>query len=133
MPTWDAITDFNLPAYTDLEIYFTSPFYINPTDSLAISIQQNYKNRFYSRPSDMVYRGYETILHFGQLLVLQRGNLDGGIGVRKFKIFNDFDIQPVFVNKTGTPPAGQTLTLQYLENKKLYVIKKVNGSVVAVY
>jgi len=133
MPTWDAINDLNAPAYTDLEIYYTTPFYINPADSLVISIQQNYKNRFYSRPSDMVYRGYETVLHFGQLLVMQKGRLDGSIGIRKFKIFDDFDIRPVFTNKTNAAPPGQTLTLQYLENKKVYFIKKVNGNVVAVY
>jgi len=133
MPTWDAINDLNAPAYTDLEIYYTTPFYINPADSLVISIQQNYKNRFYSRPSDMVYRGYETVLHFGQLLVMQKGRLDGSIGIRKFKILDDFDIQPVLTNKTNVAPPGQTLTLQYLENKKVYFIKKVNGNVVAVY
>jgi hypothetical protein len=129
MPTWDAVTDFNAPAYTDLEIYYTTPFYVNPADSLVIQIQQNYKNRFYSRPSDMVYRGYETTLHFGQLLEAHKGHLDGSIGERKFKVFNDFDIQPVFTN---TQP-GQAPTLQYLENKKLYFLKKVNGNVVAVY
>jgi hypothetical protein len=133
MPTWDAVSDFNTPAYADLEIYYTSPFYINPTDSLVMSIQQYYKNRFYSRPSDMVYRGYETTLHFGQLLADQKGRLDGSIGERKFKVFNDFDIQPVFTNRANAMQAGQTLTLQYLENKKLYFVKKVNGNVVAVY
>jgi len=130
MPTWDAVTDFNAPAYQDLEIYYTTPFYMNPADSLVLSIQQNYKTRFYSRPSDMVFRGYETTLHFGQLLVAHRGHLDGSIGERRFKVFNDLDIQPVF---TKTNPPTQVLTLQYLENKKLYFIKKVNGNVVAVY
>src|SRR5450432_3682324 len=125
MPTWDAVSDFNAPAYADLEIYYTTPFYINPADSLVLSIQQNYKTRFYSRPSDMVFRGYETTLHFGQLLESHKGKLDGSTGERKFKVFDDFDIQPVFT--------GQPLTLQYLENKKLYIIKKVNGNVVAVY
>ncbi|HET6999823.1 MAG TPA: ABC transporter substrate-binding protein [Puia sp.] len=131
MPTWDAITDFNAPAYADLEIYYTTPFYQNPADSLVIQIQQNYKSRFYSRPSDMVYRGYETTLHFGQLLEAHKGHLDGSIGERKFKVFNDFDIQPVFSSSTSQP--GQSPTLQYLENKKLYFLKKVNGNVVAVY
>jgi hypothetical protein len=130
MPTWDAVTDFNAPAYQDLEIYYTTPFYINPADSLVLSIQQNYKTRFYSRPSDMVFRGYETTLHFGQLLADHRGHLDGSVGERKFKVFNDIDIQPVF---TKTNPPAQAITLQYLENKKLYFIKKVNGNVVAVY
>ena len=131
MPTWDAITDFNAPAYADLEIYYTTPFYLNPADSLVAQIQQNYKSRFYSRPSDMVYRGYETTLHFGQLLEAHKGHLDGSIGERKFKVFNDFDIQPVFTLNNTQP--GQTPTLQYLENKKLYFLKKVNGNVVAVY
>jgi hypothetical protein len=132
MPTWDAITDFNTPAYADLEIYYTTPFYINPADSLAMAIQLYFKTRFYSRPSDMVYRGYETILHFSQNLEANKGRMDGSIGIRKFKIFNDFDIQPVFTSKeNGSSTSG--ITLQYLENKKVYYIKKVNGNVVAVY
>lgn len=125
MPTWDGI-DFSGAEFTDQEIYYTTPFYNNPNDSLVVSIQQYFKTRFYSRPSDMVYRGYETILHFGQLLLAHAGKLNGSIGEKKFRVFNDFDIQPVFLNK-------QNPTLDYLENKKLYYIKKVNGNVVAVY
>ncbi|PWT77209.1 MAG: hypothetical protein C5B59_04750 [Bacteroidetes bacterium] len=125
MPTWDAI-DFSRPEFTDQEIYFTTPFYINPNDSLVISIQQYFKNKFYSRPSDMVFRGYEVMFRFSQLLALFGTNLSGSIGERKFKVFNDFDIQPVFLNR-------QNPTLDYLENKKLYFLKKVNGNIVAVY
>ncbi len=125
MPTWDAI-DFSDPAYSDEEIYYTTPFYINPNDSLVASINQYFKTRFYSRPSDMVFRGYETLYRFGKLLQLHGSNLAGSIGEKKFKVFNDFDIEPVFLNK-------QTMTLDYFENKKLYFIKQVNGSVVAVY
>ena len=135
MPTWDAIGEFNTPSYPDQEIYYSTPFYINPADSLVLSIQQYFKNRFYSRPSDMVYRGYETILHFGQLLIAHKGSLDGSIGERKFKVFNDFDLQPVFTGskENGNSPAGQAPTLQYFENKKVYFVKKMNGNVVAVY
>jgi len=125
MPTWDVI-DFAKPEFTDQEIYYTTPFYTNPNDSLVTSIQLNYKNKFYSRPSDMVYRGYECLFRFGQLLQQYGRNLSSSIGEKKFKVFNDFDIQPVFVNK-------QNMTLDYFENKKLYFIKKVAGNVVAVY
>lgn len=126
MPTWDNITEFSQPAYVDQEIYYTSPFYINPADSLVLSITNIYKNKFYSRPSDMIFRGYESIMRFGRLLQRYGQNLSGSIGEKKFKVFNDFDIQPVFLNK-------QNMTLDYFENKKLYFIKKVNGIVVAVY
>ena len=126
MPTWDAIEDFSQPEYADQEIYYTTPFYTNPADSLVMFIQQYFKNKFYSRPSDMVFRGYETIYRFGKLLVQHGHNLSGSIGEKKYKIFTDFDIEPVFLNK-------QNMTLDYFENKKLYFIKKVNGNVVAVY
>ena len=126
MPTWDNITEFSQPAFANQEIYYTTPFYINPNDSLVQSITNLYRNKFYSRPSDMIFRGYETILRFGRLLQRYGLNLSGSIGEKKFKVFDDFDIQPVFLNK-------QNMTLDYFENKKLYYIKKVNGNIVAVY
>lgn len=126
MPTWDNITEFSQPAYENQEIYYTSPFYINPADSLVQSIMNIYRNKFYSRPSDMIFRGYETIMRFGRLLEKYGQNLSGSIGEKRYKVFDDFDIQPVFLNR-------QNMVLDYFENKKLYYIKKVNGIIVAVY
>jgi hypothetical protein len=74
----------------------------------------------------MVFRGYETVYHFSKLLQEYGTNLNSSIGSKKYKLFTDFDIQPVFLNK-------QNMTLDYFENKKLYFIKKVNGNIVAVY
>jgi hypothetical protein len=125
MPTWDNITDFSRPEYSDEEIIYSTPFYSNPADNLTKSIQQNYKTKFFSRPSDMVFRGYETMYRFSRLLLQYGKNLSGSIGEKKFKVFNDFDIQPV-LNK-------QTMTLDYLENRKLYFIKKMDGNITGVY
>ncbi|HEY4064786.1 MAG TPA: ABC transporter substrate-binding protein [Puia sp.] len=124
MPTWDN-TDFTRPEYAGEEIIYSTPFYINPNDSLVKQIQQNFKTRFYSRPSDMVFRGYESTYRFAKLLLLHGKNLSGSIGEKKYKVFNDFDIQPVF-----SRPA---MTLEYFENKKLYFIRKVEGNITAVY
>ncbi len=126
MPTWDAINDFSGTAYADQEIYYTTPFYINPADSLVQSVQQFFRDKFYMRPSDQIFRGYEVTLHFAQLLVANAGHLSGNIGQKRFKVFNDFDIQPVFLDK-------QAMNLDYFENRKLYFVKKVNGTVTAVY
>jgi hypothetical protein len=125
MPTWDNINDFNLPEYKDEEIVYTTPFYINPADNLSKEIQQTFKTKFYSRPSDMVFRGYETTWHFAKLLLQYGKNLNGSIGEKKYELFDDFDIEPVFLNK-------QNLTLDYFENKKLYFIRKVDGNVTTV-
>jgi hypothetical protein len=125
MPTWDGI-DFTQPDYNGLEIYYTTPFYNNPNDTLVKYIQQYFKTKFYSRPSDLVFRGYETVYHFAKLLMLYGNDLSKNIGEKKFKIFNDLDIEPVLLNK-------QSPTLDYLENKKLYFIKKTDGNITAVY
>jgi hypothetical protein len=125
MPTWDNIAEFSQPEYNGLEICFSTPFYSNPNDSLVSFINQTYKSKFYSRPSDMVFRGYETTLRFGRLLSQYGQNLSGSIGEKKYKVFSDFDIEPVFLNKDN-------MTLDYFENKKLYFVKKLNGTVTAV-
>ncbi|MDO6429190.1 amino acid ABC transporter substrate-binding protein [Flavitalea sp. BT771] len=125
MPTWDNI-DFSHPEFNGEEIVYSTPFYINQTDALVRNIQQYYKLKFYSRPTDMVFRGYETTYRFSRQLLHTGKSLSGSLGEKKFKIFTDFDIQPVFLNR-------QNMTLDYFENKKLYFIKKVDGAVTGVY
>lgn len=124
MPTWDNV-DLSKPELAGKEIVYTTPFYMNPADTLVKQINQNYKVRFFSRPSDMVFRGYESMYRFGHLLALHGRELGGSVGEKKFKVFNDFNIEPVFLNR-------QTMTLDYFENKKLYFIHKTDGNVTAV-
>ncbi|HVW61128.1 MAG TPA: hypothetical protein VHC48_13855 [Puia sp.] len=125
MPTWDNI-DFARPEFSGEEIVYSTPFYINPADSLVRSIQQYFKTKFFSRPSDMVFRGYETIYRFSRQLLHTGKSLNGSLGEKKFKVFTDFNIEPVFLNR-------QNMTLDYFENKKLYFIKKLDGNVTGVY
>ncbi len=124
MPTWDNM-DLSKPELAGKEVIYTTPFYINPADTLVKEINQYYKGRFYSRPSDMVFRGYESVYRFGHLLCLYGRDLGGSIGEKKFKVFNDFNIEPVFLNR-------QSMTLDYFENKKLYFIHNMDGNVTAV-
>ena len=124
MPTWDNL-DLSRPEYAGEEITYTTPFYINPTDTLVKIINQNFKTKFYSRPSDMVFRGYESTWHFAKLLLLHGKELGSSLGEKKFKVFNDLEITPVFLNR-------QTMTLDYFENKKLYFIRKQDGNVLGV-
>lgn len=124
MPTWDNI-DFTGTQYNGEEIIYSTPFYTNPADNLVRSIQLYFKTKFYSRPSDMVFRGYETTYRFAKLLLQTGKGLSGSIGEKKYKVFNDFDIEPV-LNK-------QTMTLDYFENKKLYFIRKMDGNFTGIY
>ena len=124
MPTWDTITDFSKREYKGLDIIYSTPFYNPKTDKASTGINNYFKNTLYARPSDMVFRGYECMYRFGKLLAEKGNNLNSGVGEKKYKVFTDWDIQPV-LNK-------QTLTLEYFENKKLYFVKKTDGVVIQV-
>lgn len=125
MPTWEQM-DFEKSQYKNLEIIYGTAFYIAPAGKLASSVSENFKTSFYSRPSDMVFRGYETLYHFGHLLKLYGHNLGSSLSDKKYMLFGgEFDIQPV-INRA-------TMTLDYFENKKLYFVKKLDGVVKTVY
>lgn len=121
MPTWDGISEFNKKEFKGLDIIYSTAFYSARTDKTSTAITQHFKSTIFSRPSDMVFRGYECLYRFGRLLLEKGSNLNSSIAEKKYKVFTDFDIQPV-LNK-------QTNTLDYFENKKLYFIKKLDGSV----
>jgi len=125
MPTWDAITDFTKKEYKGLNIIYTTPFYNAKTDKTSLFITNYFKNILYSRPSDMVFRGYECMYRFGKLLIEKGANLNTSIGEKKYRVFTDWDIQPVLDN--------QTLSLDHFENKKLYFVKKTDGIIKQVY
>jgi hypothetical protein len=124
MPTWDNLNAED-KAYKGLEILYSTPFSIPKNDKTATGITNYFKTALYSRPSDMVFRGYECIYHFGRLLQEYGANLTSSIGEKKYKVFTDFDIQPVLNKKT--------MALDYFENRKIYFVKKQDGVVKAVY
>ncbi|MBZ5859191.1 amino acid ABC transporter substrate-binding protein [Flavihumibacter profundi] len=126
MPTWDGIREFDRKEYKDLDIFYSTPFNPVRTDALSEMINTYFKDNLYARPSDMVFRGYESMYRFGKLLRELGPNFASGIGEKKYKVFTDFDIQPVLLDK-------QKQQLDYFENKKLYIIKKVNGVVSTVF
>ena len=70
----------------------------------------------------MVFRGYETTFHFGKLLMQYQNNFINNLSSNQYTIFNDFDLKPVKVKESSTVP-------DYLENKKLYFIRKQEGNI----
>ena len=72
------------------------------------------------RPTDMLFRGYETMLRFALLLLDTKKDVASNLSRKGNTVFTLFDIQPVFLNKTN-------MTLDYFENKHLYFVKYING------
>ena len=71
--------------------------------------------------SDMAFKGFESMYHFSKLLIQNGNNFINHLSDKSFKLFNDFDIRSVKNKTTGTT--------EYLENRKLYFIKKLDGVV----
>lgn len=118
MPTWDAIKDLG----KGTEIIYSTPFNYNRTDKLLQSISTQYRNKLQGRPSDMVFKGFESLYHFGKLLLKYPNNLATQLSDNSFKIFNEYDFVPVLQN-------GE---ISYLENKKLYFVRKSDGIIKSV-
>ncbi len=120
MPTFDNISkDFSRPEYKGLEIVYTTPFYNPRTDKVSQDITAYFATKMYARPSDMVMRGYEAGWRFSKLLLKYKGDIASNLTRKEFNVFREFDIQPV-MNK-------QTMALDYFENKKLFIVKWLDG------
>ncbi|MEQ1624931.1 MAG: ABC transporter substrate-binding protein, partial [Sediminibacterium sp.] len=69
MPTWDGFKDLAKPEYKGIEIIYSSPYYFPRTDKISNTISNKYRNKFQARPSDQVFKGFESMYHFSKLLI----------------------------------------------------------------
>lgn len=126
MPTWDGFKDLAKPEYKGIEIIYSSPYYFPRTDKISNSISNKYRNKFQARPSDQVFKGFESMYHFSKLLIKHKEAFLDNLSNKSFKVFNEFDIQPIRFKRDNPIP-------DYLENKKIYILKKLDGQVKPVF
>lgn len=120
MPTWDNF-NFSKPEFSGLEVVYSSPFFYSRTSTpLSNKLTDDFNNRMSTKPSDMFYRGYETMLRFAVLLLDTKKDVASNLSRKGNSVFTTFDIQPVFKDRTA-------MTLDYFENKNLYFIKVAGG------
>jgi hypothetical protein len=120
MPTWDGIREFSRSEFRGMEIVYSTPFYYRRSGGLQAHLTDKFEAAIKGRPTDMLFRGYETMLRFGLLLLDTKKDVASNLTRKGNTVFTHFDIQPVFLNKTN-------MTLDYFENKHLYFIKFING------
>jgi hypothetical protein len=126
MPNWDNFSSlYSKKNLTDFPVYFTTPFYIDKYekfDKFNNYLSVAYLKKYRSKPSDMAYKGFESVYLFTKLLAKNSGNLMSHIADKNPKVFCEYNFKPVKLNdKTAMP--------DYFENKHLYLIKILNGSI----
>jgi len=125
MPTWNGMTGTSGNACNHIQIVITTPYnYLRDKTSLTY-LSENYRANYYARPSDMVFKGYETMYHFTNLLLQYPQNFISRLSDDSFKVANDYNFEPIRLSKTSFVP-------DYLENKKIYFIRIINGEVQSV-
>lgn len=125
MPTWDAMGCLYSEDCKNVNVVFSTPYNYNRKNALEASLSNRYRAKFGGRPSDMVFKGFEQVYHFTHLLVQHRDSLFTHLSDPAYKISNDYNFQPVRLTSSSYAP-------DFLENKKLYFIKMLGGSVKAV-
>jgi hypothetical protein len=123
MPNWDAFT--SLRKKDDLNnfpIYFTSPYYNSKQDGFSNMLTAAYQKKYKIKPSDMAFKGFESVYMFTKLLIKYPNDFINHINDKSAKVFCDYNFRPVLLKKENTTP-------DYLENKHLYFIKLMNGGI----
>jgi flavodoxin len=122
MPTWSGMTETIGSSSEKIQILISTSYNYLRTTSTLNNLTEEYKANYYARPSDMVFKGFESIYHFTKLLLKYPDNFINNISDTSYTVCNDYDFAPVRLSKTSFIP-------DYLENKKIYFIKIVNGEI----
>lgn len=120
MPTWDNV-NFNKSEFKGLDVVYSTPFFYNRLTPLESRLAANFERTVGSRPTDMYFRGYETVLRFSLLLLDTKQDLASNLTRKGNPVFTRIDVQPVFKDK-------RTMTLDYFENKNVYFVRVSNGA-----
>lgn len=121
MPTWESIRDLQKNEFRVLPIYYSNSFF-NDGNAWSVSFEEAYRRKTYSKPSDMAYKGYELTWYFSRLLNSYDSSLLKHLEDNSINLLTDFDFRPVMWNKSSAGP-------DYFENKRVYILKRHNGTV----
>jgi len=123
MPNWEGFGAFGKklkPGLKDFPIYFTSPYYNTKSDNYSKVIQDVYLKKYKGSPSDFAYKGFEITYVFSRLLNMFPTDIMSHLNDYSFKVFSEYNLSPIKFNPNSLLP-------DYLENKHLYFLKKING------
>ena len=120
MPSWTSIPDLrDAGAFPNLTINITTPFTIDPSTTTGQYVKHVYKQYYTGKISESVFRGYETMFWYANLLKKYGTHFNDKYSENSVPApFNQFDIQ------TAKDNSGRTL---YYENKHIFLSTYESG------
>ncbi|RYZ52918.1 MAG: amino acid ABC transporter substrate-binding protein [Sphingobacteriales bacterium] len=120
MPTWRTLNSTrksgSLPS---IQVMFSTPFNYESSSPSAQAVAAHYKKKFYGRPSEMVFRGYETLYWCAYLLQKYGTVFNNRLGDTGGAAFTPFDLKAQWTADND---------LLYLENEYAYMYIYQGGS-----
>lgn len=118
MPNWENFSVFSRKSklfIRDFPVIFTNSYFNNRADSISLWLQDVYLTKYKGKPSEFAYKGMEAILQFSEYLLKGKST----IGPSAYSFYSKPNLVPVKKNIN----AG----VDYLENKHLFFIRRLNG------
>jgi|LakMenE01Jun11ns_1017448.scaffolds.fasta_scaffold9939109_3 hypothetical protein len=124
MPTWETIS-FQKSEFKGVDVWYGTPFISTSGNAdLTEDFSKRFKELTNAKPGDMGFRGYEITFRYLKTYLSHKADFLDHINDRQFRMFNDFDFKPVSLRDNGYT--------DYLENKKIYMVKKTDGAIKSV-
>lgn len=121
MPNWDGFKSFFKKGdLAEFPVYYTTPYYNSKTDHYSRVVINGYSRKLKGKPSDMVYKGFESVQLFVNLLLKHPDDFMNHINDKSVRVFSDYNFKPVLAKTDDDIP-------DYFENKHLNFIKIYNG------
>lgn len=127
MPTWEGYRELATPELRALPIIYSAAFFDpGQTDSWVAGFSQSYARATYSYPSEAAFRGFELMYLFAHLLDQYPGSrLQDNLTGTNFRVLTGFDFKPVQWSQNAATP-------DYYENKHIYILKQLQGTLLKV-
>ncbi|HTN07097.1 ABC transporter substrate-binding protein [Agriterribacter sp.] len=124
MPTWEGLRELEIPELKTVPIIYSSTFFDpGQTDAWVANFSQRYAKASYTYPSEMAFRGYEVMYLFAHMLdQYQDGQLQDYLSDKNYRVLTSFDFKPIHLGRNSTTP-------DYYENKRIYILMRLNGTV----
>ena len=121
LPSWKNMPALSkADAFPNIGVYFSYPFYFDETTAIGKSVKDRYRKQ-YGRtvPTEMVYRGYETMFWYAYLIKKYGTIFNDHLSDNGYAPFTRFDMQVEWSKNND---------LYYWENKNLYLYRYQSSS-----
>jgi len=117
MPTWEGMAALRNPRYRSVPIEHTASFHKPSLPAWADRMEEEYRRRTYSRPSDVAFKAFQSTYHLVSLLLRYDTAWAAHLADPGIQAMTDLDFQPVSIDPAGSGP-------DYFENKRIYLVRR---------